>query len=410
MRLPEGQAFAKNIEAIGYHDMAGRPAFKLAMHRRGERWYLYTAHFWHSGWSILDVTDATDPQLVRFIEGPANTHTGQIQIADGLMITSMEKAPKVDAEWRAAAEKYGFEEGIGIWSLADDPENPKPLGQLSTGGDGAHRNYYDGGRYLHATIMPPGYEGRIYSIVDIADPANPVEVSRWWVEGQWTAGGESGAPPGTSLHGGAYVKGDRTYLPYSGAGLQILDISDVKAPRRVANLPFSPPFVSYVAVHTAQPLTQRPLVVVNSEPVNEGCQEPLSHVSLVDISDETDPRLISLFPMPEAPAELPYRSFCQKGGRFGPHNQHQWQFQDVLLHDEERVYLTYFNAGLRVFDISDERLPREIGFYVPPDPTKRIGRLPRTLTCSSEDVLVDARGNIYVSDKNHGIHVLRTVQ
>ena len=35
------------------------------------------------------------------------------------------------------------------------------------------------------------------------------------------------------------------------------------------------------------------------------------------------------------------------------------QFQDVLLHDENTSYLTYFNAGLRVYDISDERLVKE---------------------------------------------------
>ena len=67
--------------------------------------------------------------------------------------------------------------------------------------------------------------------------------------------------------------------------------------------------------------------------------------------------MISLFPLPRPPENAPYRNFCEKGGRFGPHNQHQWQYQDVLLHDENLTFLTYFNAGLRVFDISDERLP-----------------------------------------------------
>jgi hypothetical protein len=39
---------------------------------------------------------------------------------------------------------------------------------------------------------------------------------------------------------------------------------------------------------------------------------------------------------------------------------------------------------------------------------ERRGPLPKTrLVCQSEDVLVDARGNIYVSDKNHGVYVLR---
>ena len=48
-----------------------------------------------------------------------------------------------------------FEEGFYIWSL-DDPENPRRLGHYRTGGDGTHRNYYAGGRYVHATALPPG--------------------------------------------------------------------------------------------------------------------------------------------------------------------------------------------------------------------------------------------------------------
>ena len=78
------------------------------------------------------------------------------------------------------------------------------------------------------------------------------------------------------------------------------------------------------------------------------------------------------------------------------------------MHDEDLVFLTYFNAGLRVFDISDARLPREIAYFVPPDLAERRGLLPQTkLVAQTEDVLVDARGYIYISDKNHGIYILR---
>jgi hypothetical protein len=38
----------------------------------------------------------------------------------------------------------------------------------------------------------------------------------------------------------------------------------------------------------------------------------------------------------------------------------------------------------------------------------RRGPLPKTgLVTQSEDVVVDARGYIYVSDKNHGVYILR---
>ena len=111
--------------------------------------------------------------------------------------------------------------------------------------------------------------------------------------------------------------------------------------------------------------------------------------------------------MPRPPHDASYRNFARKAAA-GPHNQHQWQYQNALLHDENLVFLTYFNAGLRVFDISDERLPREIAYFVPPDPIERRGLLPQSrLVAQTEDVVVDARGNIYISDKNHGIYILR---
>jgi hypothetical protein len=403
MDLPPGTAYASNLEAIGYHDLLGRPGFKLALHKQGERWFLYTAALWQPGFHILDVTDAARPRHLRFIDGPANTWTLQVQIAEGKMITSMERISPGWGEIPGAP----FGEGFVIWDLAD-PEDPKRLGEFNTGGKGTHRNYYDGGRYVYATGLPEGYEGHILQIVDIDDPTHPVETARWWRQGQFTGGGESGAPKHTLLHGGAHVKGERAYLPYSAGGFVLLDIADKRRPRLVSDLPFSPPFQSFIAVHTALPLQQRDLVIVNSEAIAENCNEPLGHAGIVDLADETSPRLISLFPLPRPPEGAAYANFCAKGGRFGPHNQHQWQYQDVLLHDESLCFLTYFNAGLRVFDISDERLPREIAYFVPPDPVTRRGMLPKSrLVGQTEDVLVDARGNIYITDKNHGIYVLR---
>ena len=403
MNFPPGTARSRNVTAVGYLPLEDRPAFKMALHKAGERWYFYCAHLWVSGWSIVEVTDPQNPRFVRHIEGPPNTWTLQIQIADGLMITSMEKIP--DA-W-VGPNSGPFGEGFYIWSL-EDPENPRRLGHYRTGGDGTHRNYYDGGRYVHTTALPPGYEGHIYQIVDIADPANPVEVSRWWRPGQWVGGGEAGVPAGTMLHGGAYVKGERAYLPYSAGGFVILDISDKTKPTMVSDLPFSPPFQSFIAVHSAVPLNGRPLVVVNSEAISERCDEPLGYVGIVSVKDETKPRLISLFPLPHPDPAMGVRNFCERPGRFGPHNQHQPQNQSVLWQDEDLVFVTYFNAGLRVFDIRDERAPKEVGWFVAPDPALRRGPLPQSgLATQSEDVVVDARGNIFVSDKNHGVYILR---
>ena len=119
------------------------------------------------------------------------------------MITSFER---IAPGW-GGQPGQPYEEGFLIWDLTD-PEDPKRLGHFKTGGSGTHRNYYDGGRFVYATGLPPGYDGHILQIVDIDDPTHPVEISRWWREGQWIAGGEKGVANGTALHGGAHLRGE----------------------------------------------------------------------------------------------------------------------------------------------------------------------------------------------------------
>jgi hypothetical protein len=402
MPVPPGPSWSDRVRVVGYSDLDGRPGFKLAMQEVGSRFYLYLGHLWHRGWSVMDVTDPASPRLLRFIDGPANTWTIQVQVAEGRMVTALER---IGTGW-GDDPRAPFETGMLVWDVRD-PEKPVRLGHWATGGSGTHRNYYDGGRYVHLASGLPGYTGNVYQIVDIVDPSRPREVGRWWVPGQWREGGETGAPPDTGLHGGPYTVGDRAYLPYGAAGLVILDVADVTAPRLVSQLSFSPPFQSRIAVHTAVPLPDRKLVAVNSEAIAEDCREPLGFAGLVDVSDEAAPRLVSLFPLPAPPADAPWKNFCERGGRFGPHNQHQPQHQAVLFDRDDVVFLTYFNAGLRVIDIADPRLPREVGSFVPPDPLVRLGVLPRKLVAQSEDVLVDRRGFVYLTDKNHGLYVLR---
>ena len=390
---------AHNIELLGYHDLSGKPAFKLAMQEVNGRWYLYLAHLWHRGWSILDVTDPTASEYASFIPGPENTWTIQIQVAEGKMITALER---IAPGW-GGAEGKPHSEGFLIWDVAD-PRKARQLGHYRTHSTGTHRNFYDGGASVHAAGGAPGFDGKIYQVVDISDPAKPRQVSRFWLPEQ-----EENAPKGgakLSLHGPAHVEGDRAYLSYGDGGGIIVDVSEIKAPRMVSQLAFQG-LCSRQGIHTYLPLPRRKLALINDEAINENGDENLNLAGIVDIADEKQSRLISFFPQPVPPPGSGLKNFFEKGGRFGPHNQHHPNHQACLEDRDDIAYLTYFNAGLRVYDIRDPRAPKEIAYFIPPDPKERIGTKPSQLVAQVEDVLVDRRGYIYISEKNQGIFILR---
>jgi sugar lactone lactonase YvrE len=65
------------------------------------------------------------------------------------------------------------------------------------------------------------------------------------------------------------------------------------------------------------------------------------------------------------------------------------------------VHTTYFNAGLRIYDVTDPARPREIACYVPPG---RASGEP----CQLNDLTVTSDGTIYVTDRaGNGLYILQ---
>ena len=395
---------ASNMEPVGYSSVGDRKgAFKMAIKKVNGRWYMYLGHLWHYGWSILDVTDPRDPKFVKFIPGADNTWNIQVTLHDNLMLTALQKSV---AAWGADPKKPQ-DEGVLVWDISD-PINPKKLAHWKTGGGGTHRNSYPGGRYAYLSAAQPGYSGNILVILDVSDPTQPKEAGRWHMPGQMQGEPKHGGPEG--FHGPANVSPDGKMISmgYS-PGVINLDISDVANPKLVGRLDFSPPFanVGSQSLHTVLPLWDRNLLYVNSESSAERCDEGLQFAGLIDNRNPASMRLMSLFPQPVPPPGKRFKNFCEKGGRFGPHNVNQ----EIHLPDVEKsgnlIYLTYFNAGLRIYNIKDPVQPVESGWFVPPDPEKNAGPLPKDLVTQTEDVLVDTRGYVYVTDKNWGVWILR---
>ena len=108
---------------------------------------------------------------------------------------------------------------------------------------------------------------------------------------------------------------------------------------------------------------------------------------------------IATFPTPDE------ADYVAKGGHFGPHNIHEnrpGSFVSARL-----IFATYQNAGVRVFDISDQFRPVEVGALVPPAPERMMDHRPnRARVIQSADVFVDAAGLIYSTDYNGGLYVM----
>lgn len=391
---------ARGIRAVGFHDLGGDPGFKLAMHQSEDRWYLYTAHLWRSGWSVIDVTDPTAPEHLTTIPGPPHTWTLQVQAADGRLVTSLERPPE---GWGVERPDLA-EEGVLVWDVATDPVEPRLLGVHRTGGAGTHRNYYAGGNLVYLAAALPGVSGRALQIIDISDPTTPHEVGRWSWPGQRDSGTEKLE---SYMHGPAYVDGNLAYISYGRVGLVVLDVSDPARPQSVGHLSFGH-LGSRVGCHSAIPLEGRGLLVVNSEALVERPEPEWNYAFIVDVSDPARPLVVEHLPGPVPPPRQP--GYHRRGGRFGPHNQHHHQGHPALLSSADTVYMTWFNAGLRIYDVTDPGAPFESASYVPVDPVERRGPLPMNLATQFEDLLVDARGFIYCTDKNHGLFVLEADQ
>lgn len=422
--MPPTATEREHVSFVGHHDLEGRPAFKIALQEVEGRWFCYLTGFWHSGWAVLDVTDPADPEHLRWVSGPKNTFTHQVQVADGLMVTSLEKPRRRGG---VAGPRYDpadpYEEGALLWDVGSDPADPDLLGRYRTGGDGTHRNYYAGGDYAYMAAKPDDCEGRMLEVVDVSEPTNPEVVGRWWWPGQHENDPRDDEAT-YYFHGPAYVDGDRAFLSYGDKGMVVLDVSDPTDPERVTGLNVRD-LGSWLGTHSAISVPGTDLVAMNSEAILEGspCErdgEPMNYAFLVDVSDEravgfdgkqaTGPRIISSMPTPRPEPNQPFDSYHEKPGRFGPHNQHHYRNSDLRFRTDEYLVMTWFNAGLRVFDISEPSAPVEAGHFVAEAPDERRGdtRPESGLVSTFEDVVVDRRGYIYVTDPHHGLVVLES--
>ena len=369
---------AKGIREVAYFDCPGSGQVYVDGH------IAYLAHMdAPAGTTIVDVRDPKNPRQLNQIQVPSGVHSHKVRVANDLMVVNWEAPPPYETG-------PGFRGGLAIYDVSK-PDKPRQITFWQCAGVGVHRYDFDG-RYAYISPTVDGYEGNIVMILDLADPSRPEEVSRWWIPGQWIAGGETPTWEGyrqTWCHHPLRL-GDRLYVGYWHAGFVILDISDMRQPRMISRLDWSPPFAhpTHTALPIPFPVRGRRLLVVTDEDVRKLFPSPPPFMWIVDITDETRPMPVSTFQVEEVDGS-PQRDFT---GCHQPAEQ---------VYNTE-IPVAWFAYGLRVVDIGNPHAPREVASFLPPVPKGA------TRVCSN-DVFLTKEGLIYLVDRNGGLYILERV-
>jgi hypothetical protein len=404
MITPEG---AKNISFVGHTDQGGRGDGVQVMVNRG---HAYIGTRVSRGVMVTDVRDPRNPRPVNFAPIHKNSICLHLQAANDLLLCIEEidqKAFLTASEYYGASKvvdsaRYGvrgqdFSAGMRVYDIRD-PANPRPIGFMEVEGLGLHRIWWTGGRYAYASALLDGFLDHIFISIDMADPTRPKEAGRWWIPGMHAAGGEAPHWKGRWALHHAVIADDVAYGCWRDGGLTILDVKDPANPSLIAHRNWNPPFGG--GTHSALPLHDRGQLVVADEATTNIDQEQLKHTWVFDIRDKSNPVSIATMPTPSD------QDYVALGGQFGPHNLHE--NRPGSFQSSTTVFATWQSAGVRAFDISDPFRPEEIGYFVPPQPTRWMEPMRgRAKMRHTADIFVAEDGLMYVTDYDAGLYILQ---
>ena len=418
---PGGQAsktLALNMTLLAHHELNGFGGIgegtNMQATQDGRR-ILWLAHeSAPKNFTGVDVTDPRHPKLVVQRDLPHNKmRSNSLDVVGDMMAVAYQVRagggnPNDPANIR---ENAGLKPaGIDLFDIST-PEDPKLISHFDASGPhslGTHCLWFVDGEYIHASMGAPDHKPRnpkdhqIYRIIDVRNPSKPVEAGRWWYPGTKDGDAEPPVPRHPRFDGGyrphnvsVYPeRPDRAYMGYIDGGVVILDISDKAHPKEVSRLRMSPP--NNGMSHTAMPLLKRDLLILTDESNKDNAADWPKLMWIVDARVETNLVPIATLPLP------PVEAFAKRGGRFGAHNIYENYPAACAWRSDQIIVGTFFNGGVRVYDISNQYQPREIAYFVPGAPP-----LSPKGAIQMNDVYVDDRGIVYAVDRfSGGLYVL----
>ncbi|HKC44944.1 MAG TPA: hypothetical protein VKC64_14040 [Burkholderiales bacterium] len=394
------QTLAWNMHLLAHHELQGfggiGEGMAMQATRDGRR-ILWLAHeSAPKNFTGIDVTDPRAPKVVVQTDLPhARMRSNSLDVVGDVLAVAYQTST-------VNLKPAGFD----LFDIAA-PEAPKRIAHFDASGPhsrGVHALWFVDGSTVHMASGAPDFKPRnpkddqFYRIVDVRKPAQPEEVGRWWLPG--TRDGDDAPPParlpanfdtGFRAHNTNVFpqRPDRAYIGYIDGGAIVLDIADRTRPKLAARWNHSPPFNGFT--HTVLPLPGRDLLIVSDECVQDDGRDWPKLVWVVDARAEANLVPLATFPAP------PYDAFAKRGGRFGAHNLHENLPVPTSWRSETIVIGTFFNAGVRAYDVANPHQPQEIAYFVPGAP-----KLSPAGAIQLNDVYVDDRGIVFTVDRFAG--------
>jgi hypothetical protein len=251
---------------------------------------------------------------------------------------------KGDALYIASSTK-----GVLVFDISS-PAEPRFVRSLPGGAASTHTVFVDGDR-LYATL------NNAIGIWDITAPLEPVELARYT------------APMDTYPHD-MFALGNQLYASFADQGFIVADTSDTNAIRTLGSFNFDNHYSHHNAVGT---FAGRTIAFMGGE-------GPGEHLRVLDITDPANIAKIGTFQLRPAVS-----------------------IHNMLLVDK-RLYLSWYQEGVRVLDVSNPTQPRQVAHYNTfreTDPG-RGGYYDGAI-----GIRVPGDGFIYVVDTSRGLLILR---
>jgi hypothetical protein len=443
---------AQNMRWVGHADLQGCPAYEPTVIQQGNRFILYVGHHESTllnpltgklepdGVSIVDVTDPRHPRQLFHLPGIEGNDSSMVRVCPGPN-TQPGLAPGLP---HGTPGHFYMLRAFGqlaheIWDTTD-PSHPSLVSTVVTGLNRTHKNWWEcntGIAYLVADKKSEGWHtGQHLKIFDLSNPASPVYIRDFGLLGQNPQTKVPQTPyTAATVHGPISVpEKNRVYLPNgvgSNGSIQIidraklLDVSGLSESERLnpTDAEMLIPQVSIINMspdqggHTAFPVYgipqpkyaefkadgPRDILVVTSEATSNFCQEAPHFGFLMDITDDAHPWPLSTLRVNDEDGNPP---FCDRGPRFGTHAANENFYAPYY---GKLTFISYFDAGIRVFDIRDPVHPRQVAHFIPPvnaNVVPSCATLNGVQTCrtdiSTNNVELDTRNFIYIVDRIGG--------